>query len=214
MIISFRKEKDAQNEHLWEGLKSTAQRSARAVKDNYLSFSYNQQRILILVDYTRKEIEQLANDLLYSKDKARFKIHVGIGSNVQGFDGLAGNFQNAESALNLAVMKNRDLVFYEDLDIYKLVMGIENKSILKDYYSCFIGPLEAYDKENETSLVEIMQIYLENNASPQMVADKLFLHRNTVNNQLKKIEKITGYNPLDLRDRMKFYLAFYVKDML
>lgn len=214
MLLSFRKERDAENENLWEQLKIEAQHCARMVNENYLSFSYQQLRVLLLVNYRKEEIVQLAQALLHKNGKEKRNIRIGVGANIAGIDQQAENFKHAEDALNLAILKKRDIVYYENLDVYKLVMGIEDKTILKDYYEGFIGPLERYDQENGSSLVKILQVYLENNASPQLVADKLFLHRNTVNNQLKKVEKLTGYNPLDLKDRMKFYLAYYVKDLL
>ena len=71
-----------------------------------------------------------------------------------------------------------------------------------------------YDMENDTNLVEFLRVYLENNASPQVVSDKLFIHRNTVNNQLRKIEKIVGIDLSDLEGKMKYYIAFYVADIL
>ena len=47
-----------------------------------------------------------------------------------------------------------------------------------------------------------------------MTAEKLYLHRNTVNNQLKKVEKITGLNPLELEDKLKLYLGFYIQNII
>jgi len=57
-------------------------------------------------------------------------------------------------------------------------------------------------------------MYLKNNGSVQLVAEKQYIHRNTVNNQLKKIEKITNYNPLDLHEKVKFILSFYIRDIM
>ncbi|HEX2926460.1 MAG TPA: helix-turn-helix domain-containing protein, partial [Ruminiclostridium sp.] len=37
---------------------------------------------------------------------------------------------------------------------------------------------------------------------------------NTVTNQLNKIEKITGYDPMDLEHKVKLYIGMYIKDIL
>jgi sugar diacid utilization regulator len=35
-----------------------------------------------------------------------------------------------------------------------------------------------------------------------------------VTNSLKRIEGITGYNPLDLEDKVKLSMGFYIADIL
>lgn len=77
-----------------------------------------------------------------------------------------------------------------------------------------MGKIEAYDKENQTDIMSFLKIYLENNGSPQLVSEKQYVHRNTVTNQLKKVAKITGLDPMDLEDRVKLYLGFYINDIL
>ena len=85
---------------------------------------------------------------------------------------------------------------------------------MKNYYKDVLGKLVEYDKENRTDLVGFLKVYLENNGSQQAVAEKQYIHRNTVNNQIKKIEKITGFNPLEIEEKMKFVLGFYIKDII
>ena len=62
--------------------------------------------------------------------------------------------------------------------------------------------------------MDFLYTYLKSNGSQSIVAEKHYIHRNTANNQLKKIEKITGYNPLDLDEKLRFYLGFYIKDLM
>lgn len=57
-------------------------------------------------------------------------------------------------------------------------------------------------------------MYLENNGSQSRVAEKQYIHRNTVNNQVKKIEKIIGCNLMNLDDKLRLYLSFYIKDII
>ena len=68
--------------------------------------------------------------------------------------------------------------------------------------------------ENGTDLMGFLQTYLENNGSPQLVSEQQFIHRNTVNNQIKKIEKITGYNLLNLEEKVRCSVGFLIKDIL
>jgi len=62
--------------------------------------------------------------------------------------------------------------------------------------------------------MSFLHMYLINNGSQSILAEKQYIHRNTVNNQLKKIENITGYNPLNLDEKLRLYLGFFIKDIM
>lgn len=203
-----------QSEAMWERLKTFTEKTARFINDAFMSFSYDQNRILVLIDYSAREQASLIYDLTQSREGKNWNLRIGIGSMVQGLEQQKNNFHNAVSALELAKKLDKQIIYYDDLGIYKLLMEIEDTQTLKEYYGNTIEKLERYDEENDTRLVEILHTYLLNNGSPNLVAEKLFLHRNTVNNQLKKIHKITGYNPLELEDKMKLYLGFYIRNIL
>ena len=105
-------------------------------------------------------------------------------------------------------------MFYEDMDIYKLFVEVSDKSVLKDYYNEVLGKLEEYDNEHGSNYLEFLKTYLDNNASPQLVSEKEFIHRNTVVNYLKKIDTITSMNLFDLGVKVKCIIAFAIRDFL
>lgn len=114
----------------------------------------------------------------------------------------------------MAVRKNESVIFYDNLGIYKLLLNIKDKNVLYKFYEKTLGKPESYDHENGTDYGKFLKAYLDNNGSQQAVSQKLFIHRNTVTNQLKKIEKIIGIDEMDLKEKLKFLLAFYIKDIM
>jgi DNA-binding PucR family transcriptional regulator len=116
--------------------------------------------------------------------------------------------------MKMAKKQDKQVVFYNRLDIYKLLLNSKDDDVLKNYYDEVLGKLEKYDQENNTNLMEFLELYLKNNGNVQIVAEKQYIHRNTVNNQLKKIEKITNHNPLNLEEKLKFSLGFYIRDII
>ncbi len=216
LAIAFENESDTNYEDKRQNLKEFAEKAARSINELYLSFSYIGYRIIVLVDYSNEDTKLLVQNLTQSKaiKSNEMKIRIGIGSNMQGLETQDINFEKALSAMELAIKKKEKLVYYNDLNFYKILLSVRDKSLLREYYQTTIGPLENYDHENGTDLVGFLKTYLENNASPQLVSEKLYIHRNTVNNQLKKIEKITGYNPYDLEDKVKLYIAYNIQDIL
>lgn len=58
-------------------------------------------------------------------------------------------------------------------------------------------------KEIDEIDIAIIREMVDNNMRISIVARKVYLHRNSVSNRFKKIEKITGLNPNRFRDLAK-----------
>ncbi len=216
-VSIYAQEKDgAATQEYRDAVKIYAEKTARSIQEQFITFSYKDCLILVLAGYTNEEIESFVKDFLKlaAKEKSGCTLHMGISSNQQGIYLQAMNFEKAYAAMEMAIKRKEVCNFYDKMDIHKLLYAINDKSVLRGYYHDTIAKLENYDNKNQTDLMQLLRTYFENNASLQLVSEKLFIHRNTVTNQLKKIEKITGYNPLELEDRVKLYLGFYIKDIL
>ncbi len=214
VVMSFKNEKDKQEEFNMNKIKLYAERIARSIHELYISFSYNDCWVLVLVNYGNYDIQNFVNNFFKNWNESLWKVHMGISENKAGIKIQDENFNNAFTAMTIAKKRDNEVVFYDKLDIYKLLLNTKDKDVLKEYYDDTLGKLEKYDKENNTDLMDFLYVYLKNNGSQSFVAEKQYIHRNTVNNQLKKIEKITGYNPLNLEEKLRFYLGFYVKDVM
>lgn len=195
-------------------VKVFSERIARNIHELYISFPYNECWILVLVNYSNYDIDNFVNTFYKNWNKESCRVYMGISQNNQGIRVQDENFNKAFKAMEMAKKQEKDVVFYDKLHIYKLLLEVKDKSLLNNYYKDVLGKLVEYDKENRTDLVGFLKVYLENNGSQQAVAEKKYIHRNTVNNQIKKIEKITGFNPLEIEEKMKFVLGFYIKDII
>lgn len=214
IVMSFEDEKDKQEEFNMNKIKMYAERIARSIHELYISFSYNDCLVLALVNYGNYDIQNFVDTFFKNWNESSFKVHMGISENKFGIKIQAENFNNAYTAMTIARKKNKEVIFYDKLDIYKLLLNAKDKEVLKEYYDDILGKLEKYDKENNTELMDFLHMYLKNNGSQSLMAERQYIHRNTVNNQLKKIEKVTGYNPLNLEEKLRFYLGFFIKDVM
>ena len=214
--ISIKDEDGAIHEEDKDSLAVIAERIAKGIHELFISFTYKGCLNLVLANYADKEIEDFVRDLLERSASAFAgrELTVGISSNQVGFYQMNINFDKAFSALEMAGKLNETVCYYDRLGIYKVLYAVGDKAVLRSYHHETIGKLESYDRENKTQLTQLLRTYLENNGSLQIVSEKLYVHRNTVTNQLKKIEKIVGYNPLELEDRVRLYIGFYIQDIL
>lgn len=214
IVMSFENRDNKELEFNINRIKLYSERIARSINELYISFSYKNCWVLALVNYSNYNVNNFVNTFFKNWNEPSWKIHMGVSENKDGIKVQAENFNNAFTAMSMARKKNKEVIFYEELDIHKLLLNAKDKEVLKEFYNETLGKLEKYDKENNTDLVNFLFMYLQNNGSQGLVAEKQYIHRNTVNNQLKKIEKITGYNPSNLEEKLRFYLGFYIKDVM
>ncbi len=211
------KNKGGQNTELaLNRLGKIAERIVKRMQDLFIVFSYNEYLILVLVNFSDEEIKSFLPEFMETSagSLGEWEMHVGISDNKMGVFHQKTNFEKALSAMEIAKKKDLPYCYYDELGIYKILYAVNDTAVLRSYYKEILGKLEAYDAENSASLTGMLVTYLESNASLAAVAEKLFMHRNTVTNQLKKIEEITGYNPLEMEDKVKFQMALYIQSIL
>jgi len=80
---------------------------------------------------------------------------------------------------------------------------------LEQYYLEGFNRLHDYDEENGKGYLTTLTAYLRNNMSVSAAAKETFMHRNTMTQQLEKIEEILG---VPLRDKETcWYLQLCLK---
>ena len=201
---------------LRQELTRIAEQTAKSIHDLFLSFVYKEAVILVLNDYSEQDVAEFVTTFINGtkKKKMGWQYHLGIGPNRSGISELDKNFKCAIASMEMACKRKETHCYYDRLDIHKLLYAIEDRSVIRQYYRDTIAKLEQYDRENGTELTTLLRTYLFHNGSLQEVSEIHYLHRNTVTNQLKKIEKVLGRNPLELEDKVSLMMAFYIRDML
>lgn len=198
-----------------ESLARAAEIVAKRQNDLFISFSYKDFLILVLVNYSLSRIKTFAEEFLGMAGLQEERdFFVGVSSNQTGIYDQKKNFDKALSAMQSSRLRGEAVSFYDELGLYKVLYAVGDRAVLREYYADTVGKLDAYDRENGTQLVETLKCYLDNNASLQSVSEKLFVHRNTVANQLKKAAEVTGCDPLNLDDKVKLSVAFCIKTIL
>ena len=97
-------------------------------------------------------------------------------------------------------------VYYSDMAAYHLVKRFMTSSSTANLYRQTYAKLLAYDAEKGGELVHTLEKYLECNYSRTLTAQKLHIHRNTLNYRLQKINELLGQD-VDRIDSFPFLLA-------
>lgn len=182
----------------------------------YFKKELDKRTLLVLEDYSHDEIKEIVNQLQKMGEKSCYfeKIYIAVGANENGLETIAKNYHKISMVLNLAKTKNKSPLSYDEFGLKKVLISVEEKDVLKEYYQSILGKLERFDQKNDTKYLLLLRKYLDYDGSVQRVADDTEVHRNTVNYQLNKIKKILGNELSTLQERFQIMLAFQIKDVL
>lgn len=145
-------------------------------------------------------------------------IAVGISDRHVGWQGIAQAFQQAYFALRLGATNAVPRTVVDsgtagDLGIYRLLYPLWQSDELASFSDEVLGGLLAYDEKRGGGLVQTLEAYLDLGGGMQEIADRLFIHRNSLIYRLRRIEELTGRMLADPHDRLLLHLALKVRQM-
>ena len=116
-------------------------------------------------------------------------------------------------ALQLRGQLPAELHAYNNLGIYKIVIGLENQDVLTEIHEEYLAPLQAYDRACGTDYVEFVRNYLKYDGQVHEISQKMFIHRNTVHYKIRKVEEILDCD-LQRTDTKMYLLIAIISDQL
>lgn len=197
-------------------LESAFERTIYSYKKHWGGFKVDNMMFYILNDFSDDEIESIAEKIQSEKERyiSVNKLYVAVSKTNNKLKSLPKTYQIVLRMLRLAVRTNMTPMFYDRLEVKKLILAVDDISLLESIYNENLKKLEVYDRDNGTDYMSFLRLYLKYDGSVQRVAQETFVHRNTINYQLAKIKKILGNNLKTFEERFKIILAFEVCDVL
>ena len=174
--------------------------------------------IRIKHDIPNEKLLQKYNNLLNTLElqMPEYKFSIGLSRAYDTLDELNLAYEDVIFSLKIGakIFKNRKSIYaYDDLIVYHLLYKYPNNPILERLYNNGIGKIYAYDRENNTQLFETIQVLVKYNFNFSETSDKLFIHRNTLYQRLKKVEEITGLDMDSSETRLVFHLGLKIHDL-
>lgn len=123
-------------------------------------------------------------------------LQIGIGTPI-AFVQLNRSYSEAEMAIR-SLKGGKGIAAFDDLDLDILLTTVPDSG--KKLFLEKVGSsLDAQDSR-------LLETYFDNNLSLKATADALFLHKNTIQYRLDRIQRRCGYNPREFRDAVVLYL--------
>lgn len=162
--------------------------------------------------YDVERLEELLN---------KFNAYAGIGNSTRFLTSLRPLYIQAAATTRLGKIfcadKSQRIFKYDDYQMYFFIdLVIESAVKLHNFsnisYLCCPGVigLLRYDKKNGTDLFNTVQVYIKCSCNSSMCAQKLSLHRNTVNYRIKTIESLLGKSLDDINVQISIMISCYI----
>lgn len=140
-----------------------------------------------------------------------YRVALAVG--VSGAHRVAGGGSKAlQEALDAVAAAERGadaagLVLFEELSArFRLLRG-QSPDALVDIARRTVVPLLEYDARRHTHLLDTLRTLLDNHYAVQPTAEALYIHRNTLQKRLRRIETLLGVDLADIDDLMELYLG-------
>jgi sugar diacid utilization regulator len=154
------------------------------------------QEVVLLAD-SEVDWECLRQSII--KELGGGRARIGVGERCTDVSEFPRSYQQARLALRLPAAAEWDdrAIRFDDLGVYRLLLGIEDLTEVERFVQQWLGDLLAYDELRRADLVRTLSRYLQHGGSYDATAKSLVVHRSTLKYRLKRIREISGHNLSD-----------------
>ena len=139
-------------------------------------------------------------------------VHVGRSKPV-GLRRIADGYRQAQFAAQSANAESTDVREFEQLSTYSLLLSSQSPEVLATIAEAALQPLAGDGTELRGELIESLDSFLANNAHWVPASNALGVHRHTLRNRMRRVEKLTGRNLSSAHDRNELWLALKAREL-
>jgi len=152
--------------------------------------------MLNFAEFVKTEVEK--NYLL--------KLAIGIDSSSEGSQQINYSYQKALKSLRTCLRsRTTEIRFYSSINMEIFISEL-TPAIKKEYIRSIFKGLN----ERETGeWISLLEVFYDAEGSLTDTANKLFIHKNTLQYKLRKLGSITGYDPRSLKFSSLYYNAIH-----
>lgn len=124
--------------------------------------------------------------------KSQEMIFGAVGEVVHGVRKISESYRMAKKIMDVSKIGHvqSGTRTYSSMGLNRLLFHVDSMESLETFYVDTVKPLEEYDLLNGSNLMEVLEAYMKNDGSVQKTSEELYVHRNTVNYKIKKIETL------------------------
>ncbi len=140
--------------------------------------------------------------------EAQYKANlaVGIDSPTDNYLFIHTAYIKAQKALQACMRsKSKDIRLYNTINMEIFSGEIPDLTKLEYIRKIFRG----YSEEDISQWIRILEVFFETEGSISLAAERLYIHKNTLQYKLNKLKEATGYDPRSIRYSSLYYIAVH-----
>jgi carbohydrate diacid regulator len=166
----------------------------------------SEQEGKIVIMFTFYELEKVKRELdlisAYLEEKYKKNVSVGISERIKTYADCQRAYYQAKKTLTIGKEKyNKGIFSFNEYSLELLFHDVNNE-MADSFIDQVLGSLT---RDEIKRIEELLRVYIDNNTSLNATSKQLFIHKNTLQYRLNKIQELTGYNP---RNTMELYKLF------
>lgn len=182
-------------------------------------FELEEKILLVFRQTSEKEVEKNLEKVMKNYQcmlRKEENSYTGIGQCTKNMKCISKSYNQANGVLKLQKSRNQGQIIqcYSKLGLYKLLLAMDDKELEKEYYMETLGLLIKHDESSDSNYCQVLECYLKHSGSVKDTAEELYVHRNTINSKINKIEELTGMDLSELDTRVRFKIAFLIQEIL
>lgn len=202
-----------------EQIRDTAANALTAVKRQHILVNKSDSLVLFVRLHKESDSTDAICALAELLQKAlsqkfpQLSISIGIGNYYPGVDGLQKSYDQASRAIIIgrAAFGKGAVYHFSRLGLFKLLASLKDNEHLKAFYDETIVRLPVSGRQEMLAAVKAL---IEHGGNKTHAARSLFIHRNSLNYRLNKLEQILGSTEKNMADWLELYLAAKIEQVL
>src|SRR5664280_644988 len=173
--------------------------------------------LLSLRDHGEAEVRELLNAYRshLKEALAPLRVIIGCSAAMLGPSGGSSALQQArEACLAASQAVVADVILFDDMSGRFRVLDGQSEASMRAIQARDIETLREYDARHGTYLLATLRALLECDRALQPTSDALFIHRNTLQKRLQRIERLLDVDLTSLDDIVELYLGLRAADLL
>ncbi|MEK4486385.1 PucR family transcriptional regulator ligand-binding domain-containing protein [Psychrobacillus sp. FSL H8-0484] len=180
---------------------------------NHLIFLIDRAQIITPNIPFSKTVEEIYEKI--TQKNSSLNVIIGKGNFHKDYENIRKSYDESLTVIQLAQLhNNRFLYKYKEIGAYKIIMGVQNRTLIESFSQDILGQLHRYDELHNTDYLSFLRIFLEENGSTSKISERQFIHRNTVLYKIKKIEMLLDMDLSNPFTKTNLYMAFLIEDIL
>ena len=139
-------------------------------------------------------------------------LFMGLANPVEDCGQYRQALNEARQALDVAehLRPASGLCDFSELGVLRLLQAVTDRSVIDSFVKQILGPLIETNRKQPHSLIETLDALLQENGNGLKAAQRLGIHRNTINQRIQRIEQLSGQSLDDANFRMNASVALLV----